>query len=314
MGDVPVSKGIPAGGQFLTTPPTLTDRQHLTLQLDENGNLKCIFLTTDELGNVVSVSTESISGLTAQIVKDPVALKYLQKLVEYGEAQKKYNLDGLKAGIQAPDDLFSPLKGQNSNALNMVFDALKGNWNRAKSGIGTPGVPSVNKEGTLPTYSCAILDTTAAASATDIFTIRGSASKTIRVTRIALSGIATANTTATVQLIKYSVAFSGGTPVAGVAVPHDSKDVAATAAIATYTANPTVGTTVVGKLRARSKTFTTAATSTVTEDAWEMDFTERNEKGIVLRGLNEYIALNLVGVTVTGLIFNVDATWVEETI
>jgi hypothetical protein len=312
MGDVPVSKGIPAGGQFLDDTPLLTSRQHLTLQLDERGNLKVVVLTTDDSGNVIAVSNAPVGGLTAQVTKDPVTNEKLTKLVKLAEDQKDFNLNSTKPGIQKAVDNFAPLHSLTATGLNMVLDPVKGTWNRSLSAIGSPGVTAINTEGTKQTYSCGILATAVAATATDFFTIRGSASKTIRITRISLSGIATANTSASIELLKYSVAFSGGTPVAGTAVPHDSRNAAATAAIATYTANPTVGTTLVGILRVFTKTFNTAATSSVTEDTTTLDFTNRNEQGIVLRGLNEYVALNLAGVTVTGGVVNVDVTWTES--
>jgi hypothetical protein len=314
MGDVPVSKGIPAGGQFLDDTPLLTDRQHLTLQLDERGNLKVVVLTTDQSGNVIAVSNAPVGGLTAQVTKDPLTNEYLSKLVKLAEAQKDFNLNGTKPGIQKAVDGFQPLHGLTANGLNMILNPLTGQWNRSLSAVGAPGVTAVNNEGTKATYSCGILATTAAANATDIFTIRGSASKTIRVTRISISGEATANTLQNVQLLKYSVFLTGGTPVAGTAVPHDSRDVAATAAIATYTANPTVGTTLVGALRTFEISFSKPAAATITEGPLVLDFTLRGEKGIVLRGLNEYLSLNLGGVTAGGLIYDVDCSWTEEPI
>jgi len=95
-----------------------------------------------------------------------------------------------------------------------------------------------------PTYSAAIGALVTAGAATDIFTITGSATKTIRITRIRIGGNSTTATWHIFLGIKRSTANTGGTSTVLTRVPHDSLNAAATATIRAYTANPTLGTTV----------------------------------------------------------------------
>lgn len=311
MGDVPVSKGIPAGGQYLKNKLTLTDRQHLTLQLDANGDLKVLCLSLDTQGNVVAVDTAPVGGLVAEVVKDPKTQALLEQLVDLGLAQKDFNLNSMKPGLAASKDGLDPITPMNVNSLEMTFDSTNQKWSRNLSSPGSPGIPSISIEGTKNTYSAAATEFAPGAAATDFFVIRGSATKTVRVTRMEISGTATAAGASTVQLNKYSVFLTGGTPATSTNVPHDSKNPAATAVVTSYTAAPTVGATLVGIVRSIRPTFTTPA-GAIPEIPLVMDFTLRGEQGIVLRGVNDYLAFNFNAATVVGLTVNADVTWTEE--
>lgn len=171
------------------------------------------------------------------------------------------------------------------------------------------GARRVNTEGQKATYSAFSL-TTLAAAATDVVTITGSASKTIRITRIQLSGTATAASGTEIRLAKYSTAGSGGAATTRVNIPHDSASAAGSATVKAYTTNQTVGT-LVGYLRDQIMTFTTTAGAIpMVPVVW--DFTMRNSQGIVLRGTGEYAAVHLSGATVTGGILSWDMEWTEE--
>jgi hypothetical protein len=97
------------------------------------------------------------------------------------------------------------------------------------------GAMFVNTEGQVPTYSAAINAHAPAATPTDWFTIEGSATKTIRITRITVALRATAANQYRVSLIKYSTFLTGGTAATVTAVPHDSTNAVATAVINTDT-------------------------------------------------------------------------------
>lgn len=159
------------------------------------------------------------------------------------------------------------------------------------------------------TYSAAITGLATAVSATDVFTLTGSATKTIRVTKVEVSGIATAAGAFTIQLLKRSTADTAGTSSTPTRVPHDSTSGAATATVLAYTANPTTGN-LIGLVGLRKITLTTAAGGLVNVPQY-LDYT-RNEKAVILRGTSEVLAVNLNGVTVTGGAFDVAVTWTEE--
>lgn len=147
-----------------------------------------------------------------------------------------------------------------------------------------------------------------AATPTDIAILPGSASKTILVTRVIVSGTKTTAGLVDVLLIKRSTANSGGTSAAMTAVPYDSTNLAASAAPLSYTANPTPGTAV-GTV-ARAHVPIDAPASVVGNVREVFDF-GANGQPIVLRGVAEGLAVNLNSVTQTGGSFAVTFEWQE---
>lgn len=161
------------------------------------------------------------------------------------------------------------------------------------------------------TYRASITALASAASCTDLLTITGSASKTIRITRLEVSGQQTTAAAAQVVVLKRSTANSAGTSTAPTAVPHDSNSPAASATIAAYTANPTTGT-LVGNLYVGYVFLAATATATVGSDKLVLDYGNRPAQAIVLRGTTQVLAVNLNGVTVTGGAFDINLEWTEE--
>lgn len=178
-----------------------------------------------------------------------------------------------------------------------------------KSAPGTVGIASVNTEGIKDTYSVATSGFTPAATATDFFSIVGSGTKTVRILRITISGNATAAISEDILLIKRSTASTGGTPAALTVGLHDSNGNAVTATVNTWTANPgSLGTTA-GTFRA--KRMNLGATGAAGEAIW--DFTTRNGRGIVLRGIAQSLNLNYNGAAVPGgMTLNIDVEFSEE--
>lgn len=175
---------------------------------------------------------------------------------------------------------------------------------------GTWTVNAVPVDGIKNTYSASVLGLIPAATPTDVFTLTGSNTKTIRVTKISFS--ATQNTSAIrdILLIKRSTANSGGTSTGATAVPHDTNSSSATATALSYTANPTLGTTV-GTIRATKYAIPSTnpnSSSTIVE--WL--FGDSPAQAIVLRGTSQVLAVNLNGITTAGGSFNINFEWTEE--
>lgn len=166
-------------------------------------------------------------------------------------------------------------------------------------------------DGQKATYSAAILGLAPAASATDVFTLAGSASKTVRVTRVSVSGTQTTAGEVDIQLLKRSAADTGGTSTAPAAVPHDSADAAATAVVAAYTVNPAALGTLVGPLRTRKAQIGAAATVTDQPET-EWLFGDRPSRAVVLRGVDEQVAVNLNAATIAGGSLDISIEWTEE--
>ncbi len=147
------------------------------------------------------------------------------------------------------------------------------------------------------------------------FLIEGSASKTIVIKRIAVSGATlTAVAYLTVNVVKFSTAASGGTATSAPMVPMDSNFPAATAAfVKYYTAIPTAGATI-GSIATNRCLFqsTTAAAAGIPRD-YVFDFGDMPEtKGIVLRGTTQGCGLIWPVVPASTVTLAVDIEWTEE--
>lgn len=162
-------------------------------------------------------------------------------------------------------------------------------------------------EKNIRTYSAAS-NITAASAATDIFTITGSASATVFVTRVVVSGVQTTAGLVDVVLAMRSTADTGGTSGAATAVPHDSTDSAASATVLAYTANPTTGS-LIGNVR-RGYVAVDAPASVVNAAVLVFDFGDKG-RALTLRGITQVLAVNLNGATVTGGVFDVCVEWYE---
>lgn len=172
------------------------------------------------------------------------------------------------------------------------------------------GSLQVNTEGKKATYS--IAETMApAASATDIVAITGSASKTVRITKVRITGSATAAAAPVFLLVKRSTANTGGTSTSSTITSHDSANAAASATALNYSANPTAGS-LVGILGRKLVAVPAAATPAVwSEGIW--DFSTRNDQAVILRGTSQVFAVNLGAVSPpSGFVGYVEIEWTEE--
>lgn len=205
------------------------------------------------------------------------------------------------------------------------FIGQSGIWNVGVSGIvgvtgsvgrtwvlssTTDSVLDIPSDGAKTTYSASAVGFVPPAAATDVFSITGSGTKTIRVTRLEIDGTTTSGSgiSLNLQLVKRSTANSGGTSSSVTAASHDSANAAATATVLSYTANPTLGT-LVGVVRTARFSFVTVGTDTLGED-W--DFGTRPSQAIVLRGTSQVLAVNFGGVTITGPVVDITVEWTEE--
>ena len=167
---------------------------------------------------------------------------------------------------------------------------------------------------TSATYSASATNFVPPASATDVFTITGSATKTIKINDFGFSSTTTAGSGIAlgISFIKRSTADSGGTSVTATNVPHDSANAAATAVVRHYTANPTLGTSV-GSIRSRRIIVPAAGSNgSGTAGGSEEEFNVRPGQPIILRGVTEQFCINLNGTSITGPVSAAFVEWVEE--
>lgn len=163
------------------------------------------------------------------------------------------------------------------------------------------------------TYSSSIATLAPAASATDFFTIVGSATTVVRVKKIGCTGVSTADGSAIVSLIKRSTANATGTSTSPAITPHDSILPAATAVVKAYTVNPgTLGTAVGTPLRVGLLGTRVAATA-AGENGIRWDFGLQNDTDIVLRGVAQTLAMNNAGASfVAGAALSCTVEWTES--
>lgn len=157
-----------------------------------------------------------------------------------------------------------------------------------------------------PTFAASSAFFTAAASPTDVFTVTGSASKTVKILKVyvALSNSAMVlGAPNQFAVVKRSSANTGGTSTSITPVPLDSNDTA-TATAANYTANPTglgtlagqVSTAVItGHVSMASGVSTTSAPNQVC-----LFDADKYGKAITLRGTAQQCSVNILTGTLTG--------------
>lgn len=149
----------------------------------------------------------------------------------------------------------------------------------------------VTTEGVNATYGIASAGNTPVATPTDVATLYGSASKTVRVKRVTVSGQATTAGSMNVSLIKRTAANTGGTSTTPTIGQFDSADAAATATALLYnTTNPTtLGAGVALSMQTLNFGVAGAAGTVV------FDFSNRNDKPIILNGVAQGLAINFNG-------------------
>lgn len=163
-----------------------------------------------------------------------------------------------------------------------------------------------------PAYSAAVTFTPAAA-ATNIFSIIGSATKKVIITRLGISATATNQGVYTATINKCSTADTGGTSTVPAAVPHDATSAAATASCKAYTANPTIGT-VIGAVRSIKQVIPQLGVLATTQfpAPFIFDFDGNSSQSMVLNGVAQQLSVNLNGGTFAGNSFSMFVQWVEE--
>lgn len=151
------------------------------------------------------------------------------------------------------------------------------------------------------TYRYSELAVAPVATPTDFILIQGSASKTGRIKNIKIGGVATAAGDMPVQILRRSAAptVGGATLNAIVGAKHDVNDAAATCVVSRISAAnlTTPGTLVPGILGVDHIQLNTVATGVGAIDT-KFEYSDNNDKPLYVRGINDYIAINLNGAAV----------------
>ena len=179
-------------------------------------------------------------------------------------------------------------------------------------------LPAYTVDSSIARYRAAATWTPTATAALTVAALKGSASKTVRVHRIMLGGVATALSSTIFKLIRVSALGAGGTVVTPTVSKMDTTAGAATAVAEVYTtAAKAADTTSEGPLSVFSLFQTTVTTPTVAYNEAQMVYPERGAPGgqsIVLRGTSEILAITNFngGNLAAGSALTLTIEWTED--
>ena len=170
------------------------------------------------------------------------------------------------------------------------------------------------------TYSAGFIGLAPAASATDVICLAGSATKTITLRSIRLSGSAGTLVSLPITLVRRASADTGGTAASTTANPanniakRDTTTATATATPIAYTANPTIGDSSPTYLDSAELTLpvTSAGVAIVPLLFDYAKDTVNLLSGPVLRGAAQQVCLNFNAVSVSSGLLNGALVWTEE--
>ncbi len=181
-------------------------------------------------------------------------------------------------------------------------------------------VTMYNSDGTVnckkATYRASTIVPLVVAVTVDVpfFNIIGSATKTITIKRITVSGMTlTAVGYYAINVEKLSTASTNGTSTTLPSVSLDSSSASATATAKAYTVAPTKGTLIGTIASFRTLWQATVAAAAGTTDSHTFTFGDMDEtRGVVLRGVGEELALTFPVVLASAGTLAISVEWVEE--
>ena len=186
------------------------------------------------------------------------------------------------------------------------------------------GINQVPQVGTIsnviknPTYTASSVALAPTSAATDVFCISPGTAKNISIKKITIAGTAGTAITTPFLVYKRATLDTGGTAgtslVAPVAVPMNGSDVASTATLISYTANPTVtdSSPKLMDVLTPSLAVTTTANQGVI-GTYGTGSVDLFEKGLdLVKNTTTQICLNLNGATVATGVVNINMVWQEN--
>ncbi len=157
----------------------------------------------------------------------------------------------------------------------------------------------------MPTYAATVAAAPAVASQTDMCSLYGSASKTIKVRRIWFSNVPTAAVTEPIAIVKRTTAATGAGAAMTVGSYDSSNPATSSAKAEVWTAAPTVGT-----LGAVISDLPYAFPLLGVKDPVLLTYGELGQP-IVLRGVAQSVNINLNAITLTGTV-GCTFEWTEQ--
>jgi hypothetical protein len=290
-------------GKYTSAAPTLTDGEQRMPRLTSAGAL-----VTDN-GGAVAAQFPATLGQKTKAASFPVTLASDEDLLgRLGEVQASPTANTLLARLKALADVLPSSLGAktaaNSLSITPASDALFALTNAASLRAG------------MATYRATGTGYAAYATPTDMLVISGSATKTVAVTNLFMQIQSTSAALQTLYFVKRSTANTGGTASNPAAVPLDSAEDAATAALSLYSVIPDALGTSVGNVA-----IAVAASVALTGTPGTMQMNQGSglqyglldlRRPIVLHGAAESLCINYNGAALTpGFSATWGAEWVE---
>lgn len=281
------------------------------------SNAVCTFITqsSSDPSDTQSTTVTFSKGFTSAIASEyyievqPDQITFVLNGIEV--AKHKLHIPGPYDAMDVVYEVTNQAAVTNTNLVVDYCYFINQNSLQVNNSFEGDSLPVRLRTGTNYTYGTAIPAFTYAANGTDIFTITGSDTKTVRIKHISIDGTQTTLGVRTVNLIKRSSQNTGGNSVTLTSVPYDSSNPAATATVRYYTTNPTTLGTEVGIFHSEKLIMPT--NNATVEDSLTFSTVEStNSQDITLRGSTEVLAVNMAGVTSNGNSMNIDVMWTEE--
>jgi hypothetical protein len=169
------------------------------------------------------------------------------------------------------------------------------------------------------TYAAGFIGLVPPASATDTICLAGSATKTIKLTQVKLSGTAGTLVTVPITLVRRATVATGGTAASTTANPAnnisklDTNNATATAVPIAYTAVPTITDAAPTYLDSASLTLGTTAAATVTNPLlFDYSNVQNLLQPVTLRGVAQQVCLNFNTISISSGVLNGTLVWTEE--
>lgn len=199
-----------------------------------------------------------------------------------------------------------------TGTMNVTIVASSGSYNGIQtSALSVPGgtatnVMNVQIEPIKGTYFASALSLAGVAG--DTFVLTGSASKTLRIRRVTVSGLVTTAAMIDLSVIKRTTADTAGTagtaPTIGA---MDSNNSAASGTVAVYTAAPTAGTSAGTIFAQKYLPQANTVVPMIMNKEWFSDLSQAP----VLRGVAQQLAINLSAAPAGGS-WDISIEWTEE--
>jgi hypothetical protein len=315
-GGTAAANAAQVAGVYSSTGLTLTSGQAAAVRLTSQGWLE----TADQ--NLAVAQGSTTAGQLGPLVQ-ATALSSAASYTNGGSYPLTMNTaGGLRVTLQtlsggssyslgATPGSFSSISGIATGGQFLSTPATLTNGQGVIAAVNTTGSFQIDTENLKASYS-ASGTFTPAATPTDVVTITGSASKTVRIKRIRVMGNGTSSGYMTMYLARRSTADTGQTSTAPTADQFDTNSAAPTAAVAQFSANATTLGTLVAYHDTSLLGFNPAASANALQ-VYERAFGTANTQSIVLRGTTQSVSLYFGGGAVpTGGVITYSIEWTEE--